>query len=62
MWLFLQGLIVFLVVASNIHWQWTPNGYVASGVGIAAALIVTLLANDIAELRARKKRRPEARK
>lgn len=59
MWLFLQSSIVFLVVASNIYWQWTPNGYVAGGLGIGAALIVTLLANDIAELWARKKRRPD---
>ncbi len=60
MWFYLQGGIVFVVVASNVHWQWTPNGYVASGLGAAAALIVTLLANDIAELRARKKRRSKA--
>jgi hypothetical protein len=60
MWLFLQSSIVFLVVASNIYWEWTPNGYVASGLGIGLALIFTLLANDIAELRARKKRRSEA--
>jgi len=24
MWLLLQGLIMFAVVASNIHWHWTP--------------------------------------
>jgi hypothetical protein len=26
----LQSLIIFAVVASNIHWQWTPNTYLAS--------------------------------
>jgi hypothetical protein len=25
--LLLQSLIVFAVVGSNIHWQWTPNPY-----------------------------------
>jgi hypothetical protein len=37
----LQGLIVFAVVGSNIHWQWTPNPYVASGLGILLAWAVT---------------------
>jgi hypothetical protein len=37
----LQGLIVFAVVGSNIHWQWTPNGYLASGLGILLAWAVT---------------------
>ena len=40
----LQVLIVFAVVASNIHWQWTPNGYLAAGVGIALAYVLTRLA------------------
>jgi hypothetical protein len=26
----LQALIVFAVVASNIHWQWTPNPHLAA--------------------------------
>jgi len=29
----LQGLIIFAVVRSNIHWHWTPNHYLASGIG-----------------------------
>jgi hypothetical protein len=37
----LQGLIVFAVVGSNIHWQWTPNPYCASGLGIPLAWAVT---------------------
>lgn len=56
MWSFIQGSIVFAVVASNIKWHWTPSGYLASMLGGAAALLVTLIANDISELRARKKR------
>ncbi|MGK7056891.1 hypothetical protein AB4853_10455 [Bradyrhizobium sp. 1050_B9_N1_2] len=55
-WYLFQGLIVFGVVASNIHWHWTPNGYLASVIGAGLALIATLLVNDIAALRARKKR------
>ena len=26
-------LIIGAVVGSNIHWQWTPNPYLASGIG-----------------------------
>jgi hypothetical protein len=33
MWLLLQSLMMFAVVASNIHWHWTPNGYLA-GIGL----------------------------
>ena len=39
MWL-LQALVAFAVLASNVHWQWTPNSYLA---GIIAALAVWLL-------------------
>jgi hypothetical protein len=39
--LLLQSLIVFAVVGSNIHWQWTPSGYTASGLGILLAWAVT---------------------
>ena len=34
MWFLFQSLIIFAVVASNIHWQWTPNGYLASLIGV----------------------------
>jgi hypothetical protein len=37
----LQALIVFAVVGSNIHWEWTPNPYLASGLGILLAWAVT---------------------
>jgi hypothetical protein len=29
MWLLFQSTIIFAVVASNIKWHWTPNGYLA---------------------------------
>jgi hypothetical protein len=34
MWYLLQSLLIFAVVASNIHWQWTPNRYVPHLLGI----------------------------
>jgi len=38
MWFFLQGLIVFAVVGSNIHWHWTPkNHYLPSLIGFGIA-------------------------
>jgi len=42
----LQGLIVFAVVGSNIHWQWTPNPYLAAGLAFSrsAASLVWALA------------------
>jgi hypothetical protein len=45
MWYLLQSLIIFAVVASNIHWQWTPNGYLAGLIGIVLAYGLTLLLN-----------------
>ena len=41
---FFQSLVIFAVVASNIHWQWTPNGYLAAGLGIALAYVLAQLA------------------
>jgi hypothetical protein len=37
----LQGLIFCAVVGSNIHWQWTPKQYLASGIGAGLAWIAT---------------------
>jgi hypothetical protein len=45
---FFQSIIIFAVVASNIHWQWTPNGYLAVGLGVAVAYALTQLAVTIA--------------
>ena len=39
MYFLLQASIIFAVCASNIHWHWTPNGYLASTLG--AALLAT---------------------
>jgi hypothetical protein len=43
MWPALQASIIFAVVASNIHWHWTPNGYLASLIGIGLAWSLTRL-------------------
>jgi hypothetical protein len=55
MWLFLQSLVIFAVVASNIRWHWTPNPYLASGLGILAALLLTVALNGLADLLRRKR-------
>ena len=43
MWFLLQGSIIFAVVASNIHWKWTPNGYLAGLIGAVLAYGITAL-------------------
>ena len=45
MWYLLQLTVCLAVVFSNIHWQWTPNGYVAGFLGVAAAWLVTIILN-----------------
>lgn len=35
--------IVFLVLASNIHWEWTPNGYLAGIIAVLVAYTITSL-------------------
>ena len=42
MWFLFQSLIIFAVVASNIHWQWTPNGYLAGSIGVGLAYALSL--------------------
>lgn len=41
MWMLLQGMIILAVVFSNIRWQWTPNGLLATLIGVGLALAVT---------------------
>ena len=43
MWHLLQSLLIFAVVASNIHWQWTPNKYLPALLGIGLAYFATLI-------------------
>jgi hypothetical protein len=55
----LQSLIVFAVVGSNIHWQWTPNGYLASSIGIGLAYAVTFIGCELWTWPARERARRE---
>jgi hypothetical protein len=55
MWWLLQGLIFCAVVGSNIHWQWTPNQYLASGIGAGLAWIATQIVVQWRDRRARRK-------
>ena len=50
MWLLLQSLVIFAVVASNVHWHWTPNGYLAALLGGLAALLLTVGLNGLCDL------------
>ena len=51
MWFIFQGLVIFAVVASNIHWQWTPNGYLPSVLGVALAFVLSRLIGWLWSLR-----------
>ena len=43
MWKLFQMTIVTLVLFSNVHYQWTPNGYLAALIGVGAAYAFTML-------------------
>ena len=45
MWFLFQGSIIFAVVASNIHWHWTANGYLPAILGAGLAWLLTRLLN-----------------
>ena len=38
-----QMAVFTLVLFSNVHWQWTPNGYLASLLATAAAFVATVI-------------------
>jgi hypothetical protein len=48
-WLLFQFLVIFAVVASNIHWRWTPNGYLASLLGVGLVWVLTQLINELGQ-------------
>jgi hypothetical protein len=50
MWWLLQSSIIFAVMASNIRWHWTPNGYLAGLIGVGLAYGVTLSASYLGSL------------
>lgn len=47
MWKLLQLAVFIGVLFANIYWQWTPNGYLASLLGIGAAYLATVLLSKI---------------
>ena len=51
MWLLIQSLVIFAVVASNIHWGWTPNKLVPAALGIGLAFLLTACWNGLREHR-----------
>ena len=50
-WHLLQGLIIFAVVASNIHYRWTPNGYLPAMLCIGLAWLLTLCIDQFGSCR-----------
>jgi len=50
MWFLFQSLIIFAVVASNIKWHWTPNGYLAGIIGAVLAYGATVLLSYLISL------------
>jgi hypothetical protein len=41
MWFLLQCVVMFLVLAANVHYGWTPNGYLSALIAVGAAYLVT---------------------
>jgi hypothetical protein len=50
MWRLFQALIVFAVMASNIKYQWTPNGYLAGLIAAGAAFLATVIVAKVIDL------------
>ena len=47
MWYAFQGSIMFAVMASNIHWHWSRNVYVAAFAAYIVAGWATVLVNRL---------------
>lgn len=58
LWKLLQLTIFVGVLVTNIEWHWTPNPLVASGAGIGAAFLATVILGWLFSLPRRLKRRP----
>ena len=50
MWRLLQAVVFTLVLFGNIYWEWTPNGLLASLLGVAAAFLVTVTLSGLFDL------------
>lgn len=53
MWWLLQSTIIIAVAGSNGQYHWTPNGYLASLVGVGCAMLATMAVNSVLELLAK---------
>jgi hypothetical protein len=42
MYFLLQSVIIFLIMASNVHFHWTENTYLAGLIAVGAAFFATL--------------------
>lgn len=47
MWMLLQSSAIFAVIASNIHWQWTPNKAIPALAGVGLAYILTRVVSGV---------------
>jgi hypothetical protein len=57
-----QMLIFTAVMFSNVHWQWTPNGYLASLIGAGVTYVATVAVVWLSDaLRGLRLRKAEAR-
>lgn len=50
LWRLFQILIFTGVLFANVYWQWTPNGYVASLLGILASYFATVALSKFIDL------------
>jgi hypothetical protein len=55
-WLILQLLIMFAILASNVHWQWAPNSIVAGLIGFGVAYSVPWVLGKVLDSGHRHKR------
>lgn len=65
MWWLLQFGVFVAVLFSNIHYEWTPNAYLAAGIAWLAAYLASCLAARVVDWlltrKARKQRMNEHR-
>jgi hypothetical protein len=50
MWFVLQSVVMFAVIGSNIHYEWTPNQYLPGLIGAVLAYGATDVLNWLIEM------------
>ena len=53
MWFWFQLLILYVVICTNIHWQWTDSARIAGWSGALVAWSITLLLRWLLDRRRR---------